>query len=206
MWNKFSLLSLVLASCMIYACNNADSNTASKDKEHQHDGEHKHDHDGHDHAGHDHSGHDHSGHDHSGHDHKGTTSNHFGEKINADNAISYDNLLDKMEKIDSLDAKVTGKVTEVCQKKGCWISIASDTKGKQEMFVKFKDYGFFMPKDISGRKVVMDGYAFKTTTSVEELQHYAEDAGKSKEEIAAITEPEEELQFLASGVILLEED
>ena len=189
MCNKLSFLILALGFCMIYACNNAsnNSNTASHDK-HQHD---------------EHTDHDHSAHD----DHKtAQSSKYFGEKITADNAISYDILLEKMEKIDSLDSKVVGKVTEVCQKKGCWMSIASSDAEKQEMFVKFKDYGFFMPKDISGRKVIMDGYAFRTVTSVEELQHYAEDAGKSKEEIAAITEPEEELQFLASGVILLEED
>jgi hypothetical protein len=40
------------------------------------------------------------------------------------------------------------------------------------------------------------------TTSVAELQHYAEDAGKSKEEIAKITEPKLELTFVADGVIV----
>jgi hypothetical protein len=39
---------------------------------------------------------------------------------------------------------------------------------------------------------------------VEELKHLAEDAGKSKEEIEAITEPKEELKFLATGVLLLD--
>ena len=71
------------------------------------------------------------------------------------------------------------------------------------MFVKFKDYGFFMPKDIAGKRVVMDGYAFKEITPVDELRHYAEDEGKSPEEIAAIVEPKEELKFLAKGVLLL---
>ena len=73
----------------------------------------------------------------------------------------------------------------------------------QTMMVKFKDYGFFMPKDISGREVVMNGKAYYQTTSVDELRHYAEDAGKSADEIAAITEPKRELRFLADGVQLL---
>jgi len=51
----------------------------------------------------------------------------------------------------------------------------------------------------------MEGHAFKETTPVEELRHYAEDAGKPQEEIEAITEPKEEVKFLASGVLLLEE-
>ncbi|MEM9822768.1 MAG: DUF4920 domain-containing protein, partial [Bacteroidota bacterium] len=133
------------------------------------------------------------------------TNQFFGAKINLDQAISYEDLLQKMEGSDSLSIKVKGRVSAVCQKKGCWMNIVSDQEGNPDMFVKFKDYGFFMPLDIAGREVVMDGYAFKEVTSVEELRHYAEDDKKSKEEIEAITEPEEELKFMASGVILLPE-
>ncbi|MEM9835512.1 MAG: DUF4920 domain-containing protein [Bacteroidota bacterium] len=97
---------------------------------------------------------------------------------------------------------VQGEVTGVCQAKGCWMTIA----GKEDMMVRFKDYGFFMPKDIDGREVVMHGRAYYQTTSVDELRHYAEDAGKSAEEIAMITEPKKELRFLASGVLLLPEE
>ena len=100
--------------------------------------------------------------------------------------------------------KVRGTVQEVCQAKGCWMNIANDETG-ESMMVRFKDYGFFMPKDIAGREVIIEGQASFQETSVEELRHYAEDAGKSAEEIAAITEPKRELSFLASGVILLEE-
>ena len=102
---------------------------------------------------------------------------------------------------DTIRTTLRGEVNKVCQAKGCWMTIAAG--GEEEMMVKFKDYGFFMPKDISGREVVMDGIAFYQVTSVEELRHYAEDAGKSAEEIAMITEPKRELHFLADGVKLL---
>ena len=72
------------------------------------------------------------------------------------------------------------------------------------MFVKFKDYAFFMPKDIAGKKVVMIGNAFKETTSIEDLRHFAQDEGKSKEEIAKINKPKEEMKFMANGVLILE--
>jgi hypothetical protein len=72
------------------------------------------------------------------------------------------------------------------------------------MRVTFKDYGFFMPKDISGKSVVIDGYAYIETTSVDILRHYAEDAGKSKAEIEAIKEPLRELSYEAAGVLLME--
>jgi len=50
--------------------------------------------------------------------------------------------------------------------------------------------------------VIMRGKAYKEETSVDELRHYAEDEGKSAEEVAAITESIIELKFMADGVIL----
>lgn len=130
----------------------------------------------------------------------------YGEAFTKAEPVSYDMLTEKMQEADSMEVQFVGTVQEVCQVKGCWMTIAeqSDSEATPVM-VKFKDYGFFMPKDISGRKVIMNGKAFKEVTPVEELRHYAEDAGKSQEEIEAITEPKEELKFLASGVILVEE-
>ncbi len=130
---------------------------------------------------------------------------YFGEKITEKKAVSYDKLLKKMQKKDSMEVKVVGTVEAVCQMKGCWMNIVSEDADKPSMIVKFKDYGFFVPMDIAGKKVVIRGYAYKEETSVEELRHFAEDAGKSKEEIEAITAPKKEFKFMADGVILLAE-
>lgn len=127
----------------------------------------------------------------------------FGAAFTADEVTEYQNLTTKMTETDSVEVTVRGKVAEVCQNKGCWMNITDDQG--QDMMVRFKDYGFFMPKDIAGREVIMNGKAFYRTTPVDELRHYAEDAGKSEEEIAAITEPKRELSFLADGVILVAE-
>ncbi len=125
----------------------------------------------------------------------------FGEEITADNALSLADMIAQLDGVDSVAVKVKGKVESVCQTKGCWMNLMDDQA--HEVFVKFKDYGFFVPKDIAGREVIMEGYAFREVTTVDELRHYAEDEGKSKEEIEAITEPVEELKFMASGVLLL---
>lgn len=130
--------------------------------------------------------------------------NQFGEPVTEEGAISYEEMLEQIQGKDSLAVKVIGKVEAVCQMKGCWMNIAGKESGQPEMVVKFKDYGFFVPKDIAGRHVIMQGHAFREETSVEELRHFAEDAGKSKEEIEAITEPMEELKFMATGVLLLD--
>ncbi len=131
----------------------------------------------------------------------------FGEKIDTKGAIAYDDMISKLkslkgaEKIENV--KVKGSVEAVCKAKGCWMNIKSET-GAPSMFVKFKDYAFFMPKDIAGKKIIMKGYAFKEVTDVETLRHFAQDEGKSKEEIAKITKPLEEYKFMASGVVILD--
>ena len=128
---------------------------------------------------------------------------HFGEMISDVGAISFSELVIKMDQSDEVEAVVTGNVGSVCQAKGCWMNIVdSDGGTSDEMFVKFKDYGFFMPLDIAGKDVIMRGKAYKEETSVDELRHYAEDEGKSAEEVAAITESIIELKFMADGVIL----
>lgn len=128
---------------------------------------------------------------------------HFGEVVEQDGAVSFEEMLTQLEGKDSIEVKVTGMVDAVCQTKGCWMNISSATPGLDTMFVKFKDYGFFVPKNIAGRTVVMQGTVYREVTSVDELRHYAEDEGKSPEEIAMITEPREELKFMANGVLLL---
>lgn len=133
-----------------------------------------------------------------------TDGKHFGAHITPENAITYEEVMPKMATADSLSMKVTGKVKEVCQKKGCWMTLVSDQPGYPEMRVTFKDYGFFMPKDLSGKKVVIEGFAQVTTTPVDVLRHYAEDAKKSPEEIAAITEPLREVAFEATGVVIVD--
>ncbi|WP_421942223.1 DUF4920 domain-containing protein [Pedobacter sp.] len=101
-----------------------------------------------------------------------------------------------------MDMKIEGKVVEVCKKKGCWMTL--EMPNGDPMRVTFKDYAFFMPKDIVGKNVVLDGVAKKQTISVETLRHYAEDARKSAEEVAKITDPKKELAFEAKGVVILD--
>ena len=98
-----------------------------------------------------------------------------------------------------LEAPITG----VCQAKGCWMNLGTlDAKGNPPVFVKFKDYGFFMPKDSSGRTAIVEGtMSFKQET-VAETKHYLEDAGKH-EQAKKVTQGRKVLRFMASGVALM---
>ena len=122
----------------------------------------------------------------------------YGESFKQNKFLELNDLTQQMASQDTVQAVVKGRVESVCQKKGCWMNIVSED-GKS-IFVKFKDYGFFMPLDIVGQEVVMNGIAYKEVTSVEELKHYAEDEGLPREEIENIIVPKEEFKFMASGV------
>ena len=131
------------------------------------------------------------------------TYNSFGDKINDENALSSKEMLAKFNTMsvgDTLNVKFVSTIKEVCSKKGCWMKLPLDAE--TETMVRFKDYGFFMPLDADGEEVIVSGKAFVKETSVEELKHYAEDAGKTKEEIAKITAPKKEYAFEANGVLM----
>jgi hypothetical protein len=125
---------------------------------------------------------------------------HYGAKTDASQAIPADELESKLTN-GKYDGKIVGTITEVCQEKGCWMKV--ERANGEPLMVKFKDYAYFMPKDIAGKKVVLDGEAITKEVSVKQQKHYAEDAGKSKEEIEKIKKPKKELQFIADGVLVL---
>jgi hypothetical protein len=131
-----------------------------------------------------------------------TAAGKFGADINDSGVITLAELVTELESKEEFQGKVVGQIKEVCSKKGCWMTL--DLPNGQSMRVTFKDYGFFVPLNSGGYPVVIEGVATKKVTDVETLRHYAEDAGKSKEEIEKITESKQEYAFEAVGVIIKE--
>ncbi len=122
----------------------------------------------------------------------------YGTAITAADALPMSALPTALGTRDSARVKLVGKASAVCQAKGCWMTLP--TADGKEMRVRFRDYAFFVPKDLSGHEVVVSGWAYRSTVPKAELQHYAKDAGKSAQEIAAISQDEQQLTFLADGV------
>ena len=125
----------------------------------------------------------------------------YGESFETSEIINYelerDNFLNSSSKV-----KIEGEILSSCPMKGCWMKISVE---KDTVLVRFKDYGFFVPKNgIEGKSTIINGKLSVDTLSIAQLQHYAEDAGKSKEEIALISKPEITISFLADGVLIKE--
>jgi hypothetical protein len=124
-----------------------------------------------------------------------------GDSVDLSAAITVEDLMKQMDGKTRLEnITLIARVESCCQKKGCWMKV--DKGNGETMMVTFKDYGFFVPFESAGKNVFMKGFAFMDTISVDMLKHYAEDAGKTKDEINAITEPEIALAFEASGLVL----
>ena len=102
---------------------------------------------------------------------------------------------------DTIQLTLSGTIKEVCAKKGCWMTLTMPDES--DLMVRFKDYSFFVPLDAQG-EVLINGKAFISETSVEDLRHYAEDAGASTEEIELITTPKVSYNFEADGVLILQ--
>lgn len=122
----------------------------------------------------------------------------------SDNGMTPISVNDVEKKIgdSKYEGQVRGKVVEVCQAMGCWAKLQREDGST--VMIKVKDHEFAMPKDIVGKTIVAEGKAEVKETSVAMLKHYAEDAGKSKEEIAKIKEPQKEVIITIKGVKVVE--
>jgi hypothetical protein len=127
----------------------------------------------------------------------------FGEKFKVAKLLTKEQMLKKyktLKKGDTITVQFESKIKSVCKKKGCWMKM--DLAGDDTSFVKFKDYGFFVPLNADDSQAIVYGKAFVDVVSVDELKHYAKDGGKSAAEIAKITKPEVTYSFMATGVYI----
>ena len=126
----------------------------------------------------------------------------YGKEIDKKGALSVANLEKSLASKENFTGKIEGEVIQVCKKKGCFLTLKR--AGDQEpIMVRFTDYAYFVPQDLVGKTVVIEGKAKVKETTVEWQKHYAEDMGKSKEEIAKITKPRKDISVVADGVLVV---
>ncbi len=144
---------------------------------------------------------DHSNHQHGTEQNAAPAQNFYGANFDPSGAIPVDSIGSMLASSDSVQVKFAGVIAETCTKKGCWMDVK--LANGETMMVRMKDYGFFVPTSgAENLNCTVSGWAFKEIIPVEDLRHYAEDAGKSAEEIAAITEPKPGISFMADGIMI----
>lgn len=126
----------------------------------------------------------------------------YGKEIDKKDAVSVKKLESSLKDKKDFTGKIEGEVVSVCKSKGCFLTLKREGTAEPIM-VRFTDYGYFVPQDLIGKTIVVEGKAKMKETSVEWLKHYAEDEGKSKEEIAKIKEPKKDISIVADGVLVV---
>lgn len=89
---------------------------------------------------------------------------------------------------------ISGEITKICQKEGCWMILA---EGDQFARVMTK-HKFFFEDGLRGNAVVY-GKLEKKQMSLEQTQHMAEDAGKDPK---SVTEAAAEYRLVATAVVV----
>lgn len=132
------------------------------------------------------------------------TMDSFGEEFNLENVkskVEMANLYANLTEGDTLAVQFESEIQATCKKKGCWMSL--DLGNDDKAIVRFKDYGFFVPKEgAEGKTSIVNGKAFLAVTSIDQLKHDAKDGGKSQEAIDSIIAPKVVKMFLADGVLI----
>lgn len=101
------------------------------------------------------------------------TTETFGEALNSSlQKVSITELMTQPKVHLGKPFQVETKIAKVCQKKGCFF-IAQ--QNEHTLRVSFKDYGFFIPTDSSGKTVVMAGELVQKQMSKEQAAHFTAD-------------------------------
>jgi len=117
----------------------------------------------------------------------------YGAALTSSDRITMDELAVRASKLSGKTVQVSGTVSAVCRKKGCWMTLAGEKPGSSAR-ITFKNYGFFVPLDSAGAKAVVEGVVEIKTLDEAERRHLADDAGKSIDTIA-----KHEMRLVASG-------
>lgn len=125
----------------------------------------------------------------------------FGDPLTKKAPLTLAEIVKDPKKWDKKKIVVQGKVERVCENKGCWLTLKAGTTPPVRTF--FKDGGFLVPKTILGKTVLAEGFLVDKEVSESTAKHLLEDQGAPKSEIDKIKGPQQEIQFIADGVLIV---
>jgi hypothetical protein len=125
----------------------------------------------------------------------------YGEALPAGNAEDLGRVLADPSAYADLNITVEGVVRQVCQRRGCWLELAtSSDQAAPGCRVTSKDHAFFVPTNSAGSRARVRGRAEVKVISAAQVAHMEEEGGKF-----AHKQPDgsaRELRIVASGVEL----
>jgi hypothetical protein len=124
----------------------------------------------------------------------------FGKPLSIKKALSLQQALQQPAKYQNQKVLLEGKISDVCQMKGCWLMLSD---GERAIRIKFEGYSFFVPKDSRGKNVRAEGRLIQETLSEDMARHYAAEQS-AKSDLSEIKGPQRVVTFEAAGVVILD--
>ena len=127
----------------------------------------------------------------------------YGERFSDEGAVPVQAVVAERQEYLGRSVKIEGTVAEVCQMAGCWLTLQTGDGNNIRILVARKEdgnYAFTVPKDISGRRVVVQGMLAEETLLEGTQRHLAQDAGRTVDDETLV--PKAELQVTAQGVLI----
>jgi hypothetical protein len=122
----------------------------------------------------------------------------FGAALQLSEPTSLGQVLAAPDRYTNAPVLLRGRLTDVCQRKGCWTMLQD---GDAVVRVRFRDYGFFLPQEALGRTALVEGVASIREVSEREARHLAAESRGG--DPSAIRGSQREVGIVASGVRLL---
>ena len=128
----------------------------------------------------------------------------YGEPLSGSDTTKISELIAAPDKYEGQTVRVEGLVTGVCEKRGCWMSIASD-KEFEEVRIKVTDGVIVFPMEAKGKRAIAEGEFTKIEMTMEQTlaykKHHAEEHNEEFDP-STITEPLTYYQIKATGAVI----
>jgi hypothetical protein len=124
----------------------------------------------------------------------------YGKSLSIKKTLSLQEALQQPAKYQNQKVLLEGKISDVCQMKGCWLLLSD---GERAIRIKFEGYSFFVPKDSRGKKVRAEGRLIQETLSEDTARHYAAEQS-TKSDPSEVKGPQRVVTFEATGVAILD--
>lgn len=128
----------------------------------------------------------------------------YGRPLTGQDTVPISTLLEDPEPYLGKVVRVEGLVTGVCEKRGCWMTLAGE-RDFEQIRIKVEDGVIVFPMEAKGHRAVAEGLLTKVEMTLEQTvayrQHHAEEHGEAFDP-ASVTEPMSFLQIQGTGAVI----
>ena len=129
----------------------------------------------------------------------------YGEPLTGKDSMEIHQLLGDPDPFLGKVVRVEGLVTGVCEKRGCWMTLASSDVEFEEIRIKVDDGVIVFPMEAKGKHAVAEGTLTKIEMTMEQtldyMKHHAEEHDEEFDP-TVITEPLVFYQIQATGAVI----